>query len=241
MSVLRRLDASKRLIADFIELRRAPYVSISWGKDSMLMLWLVREVNPSIPCLWFDGGQYDEWPETYPFMRRVVDSWSLDLTVVYPETSLSDQWREYGVPWKLGDPADRAYAREFDRSLKAEAHRRGWDGQFVGMRAQESPNRKLLLYSRGPVYFGKGRRLWTCCPLWNWDVGDLWLATDMAGIPVHPIYSMDPTRPRHTVRLGVMAESCLQGQHGALTVFRRRHPSMFNALADQFPELRGRV
>lgn len=242
MSVIRRMDAAKRLIEEFVEDRESPYVCVSWGKDSMLMLWLVREVATGVPVLWFDGGRFDEWPETYPFADRVVEAWDLDLTVVRPQDGgLLQQWREHGVPDHLGAPADRAYAREFDRALTDAAHERGWDGQFVGMRARESPTRRLLLYSRGPVYYAQGRDLWVCCPLWNWDVGDLWLATDMAGIPVHPIYTMDPTRRRSEVRLGVMAETCLSGRHGAVAGFKRQHPGMFRELAEEFPEIGGMV
>lgn len=238
MSIRARTQASLNLIERFLEQCRDPAVSISFGKDSMLMLWLVRQVDESVPVVWFDGGKFDEWPETYAFRDRVVEEWGLDLITVRPRLSLVEQWRQYGVPWKRGSREEAAYTREFQHALDSEAHRRGWGGQFVGMRAAESPTRRRLLYCRGPVYYAVTRDLFVCCPLWNWSTGDVWLATDAYGIPVHPIYTMDPARRRETVRLGTMAETCLAGTPGALATFRRRHPGLFNELAAQFPELR---
>lgn len=234
---MRKVSRALALVERFLSERAAPFASVSFGKDSMLMLWLIRQVRSDIPVLWFDGGKFDEWPETYSFAERVRNEWDLDVVTVRPRLSLVEQWRRFGVPWKRGTRQEAAYTREFCGALDGEAHRRGWDGHFLGMRAAESKTRRLLLWGRGPIYYAKTRDLWCCCPLWDWTTAEVWYVTDRERIPVHPIYTADPARRRDEVRLGTMAETCFAGG-AALTVFKRRHPGLFNDLAREFPELR---
>jgi 3'-phosphoadenosine 5'-phosphosulfate sulfotransferase (PAPS reductase)/FAD synthetase len=236
VTLIRRVDESLRVIEEFLADRRTPFASVSFGKDSMLMLWLIRKLASDVPVLWFDGGRFDEWPETYPFVRRVSEEWGIAPIVVRPRLSLVEQWKQYGVPWKRGTKQEAAYTREFCGALDGEAKRRGFDGHFLGMRAAESRTRRLLLFSRGPVYYAKTRGLWCCNPLWRWSTAEVWHVTDREHIPVHPIYT-DPRRRRDEIRLGTLAETCFAGG-GALSVMRLRHPSLFNELCGEFPELR---
>ena len=70
----------------------------SFGKDSMLLLWLVRQIRPDTPVLWFRTGQDER------FAKRVIREWNLttfswapaDIYVV-AENGNRTLVHEYGV------------------------------------------------------------------------------------------------------------------------------------------------
>ena len=56
------------------------YVAFSGGKDSLVVLDLVRQVAPETPVAFFDSGL--EFPETYAYLEQLTKMWSLNLDVV---------------------------------------------------------------------------------------------------------------------------------------------------------------
>lgn len=67
------MDHAQQRVADILAHSASPAVLSSFGKDSMLLLWLVRQIRPATPVLWLQDGQ----PEY--FARQVIREW--DLTV----------------------------------------------------------------------------------------------------------------------------------------------------------------
>src|SRR3990170_7846672 len=58
-------------------------VSLSGGKDSTLVLHLVRSVNPSVPVVFNNTGV--EYPETVRFVHQLAVDWNLDLEETTPD------------------------------------------------------------------------------------------------------------------------------------------------------------
>lgn len=237
-------DAALRVIETALAQYPGPsFVACSFGKDSLVMLSLVRQVDPDVPVVWFDGGLYDEWPETYPFVQDVTQRWGLRLITVRPQRSLVEQWRVAGVPWARHTQAEAEYTRQFKHAIAEAVAAYGFTLGFVGMRMDESPHRRRLLSRRGPLYWHKGDGIYRCCPLWNWPVADLWAYARTAGIPEHPLYAklggalyQHSGKTRGQKRLGTMAETCF-AHLGALHEFRRLHPQMYSDLMREIPEL----
>lgn len=74
------MKTARKQIANALEHAKHPVVLSSFGKDSMLLLALVREIR-NVPVLWFRPG-FDE-----AFARTVIRDW--DLTVVsYPPADI---------------------------------------------------------------------------------------------------------------------------------------------------------
>lgn len=67
------LDRARLNVAMALGLNSSPAVLSSFGKDSMLLLWLVRDVRPDTPVIWFRTG-LDE-----SFGRRMVREWNLTV------------------------------------------------------------------------------------------------------------------------------------------------------------------
>lgn len=68
------MDQALTKVREALAQSKAPAVLSSFGKDSMLLLWLIREAyTGTVPVIWFPSG-HDE-----SFGRRMVREW--DLTV----------------------------------------------------------------------------------------------------------------------------------------------------------------
>jgi 3'-phosphoadenosine 5'-phosphosulfate sulfotransferase (PAPS reductase)/FAD synthetase len=234
--ITRRVDSAAQIIHAFTA-EHTPYVSMSWGKDSMVLLWLVRRLGLTLPVIWFDGGLYDEHPDTAAFAQAVCEHWGITMHIARPEIPLVEQWRRFGVPTGRATREDDAYTQQFVGALRRESERLGCDGALLGMRGDESVVRRAFVFKRrGHTYYVQRDRTWHCSPLWNWSTSDVWTLIDDAHIPVHPVYRQTRFQRREQIRLGVHAETAF-AHWGSLAHFRHYYPHLWNQLCLEFPEV----
>ena len=67
------------------------YVSFSGGKDSTVLLDLVRQINPNISAVFIDTGL--EYPETKEFVKTINN-----VTILRPKMSFKQVIEKYGYP-----------------------------------------------------------------------------------------------------------------------------------------------
>lgn len=65
------METARKVIAAALHEARRPAVLCSFGKDSMLLLHLVREALPQVPVIWFRTGQDER------FAKRMIAKWNL--------------------------------------------------------------------------------------------------------------------------------------------------------------------
>lgn len=87
---------AQRKVREVLAASSSPAVLSSFGKDSLLLLDLVREVRPATPVVWFRTG-LDE-----SFGRRMIREWDLHVL----------RWRPASV-YTLQENGDRALVQEF--------------------------------------------------------------------------------------------------------------------------------
>lgn len=87
------------------------YVSFSGGKDSTVMLDIVRGLYPDVPAVFFDTGL--EYPEIKEFVKSIDN-----VVYVRPKMSFRDVIKHYGYPVVSKEQAQ--YIRQFNntKSLK---------------------------------------------------------------------------------------------------------------------------
>jgi len=87
-----KVELSKKRIRDFYEkLNGEVYVSFSGGKDSTVLLYLVRSIYPEVPAVFVDTGL--EYPEIKDFVRTIPN-----VTWVRPKITFKEVLDKYGYP-----------------------------------------------------------------------------------------------------------------------------------------------
>lgn len=162
---LNKVDAAKELIRDSLD--RYPRIvgATSFGKDSMVMLHLLREVKPDLPV--FTVFMDTEFDETVEFSRRVAREWNLNYTELH-----GVQGRDVPVAECCG-------------RIKVEKHREvlaNYDAWFSGIRKTEGVTRanfEFVEQKGGLVKIN---------PILEFTELDVWRYTALFEIPINPKY-----------------------------------------------------
>lgn len=94
----RKVEESHKLLDSVLKKHRQPIVCWSGGKDSTVVLHLVRQHRPDIPVIYVDSGV--EFPETVEFVNFLAHSWNLNIVVTKPKKG-EEFWNigsKYGWP-----------------------------------------------------------------------------------------------------------------------------------------------
>lgn len=160
-----------------------PYIALSGGKDSLVLLALTHDIDPTIPAIWADDEL--EYPETPTYVPSLCRDLGVSLRVVQGwarHAGWFDPWRKQPF-WREPLPEMEWVGERMETwSVKA-----GYDCVLVGLRADEAAHRRQTLRRLGAVYDAVGgqRRIW---PLAGWSVGDVWAYIAARDLPYHPAY-----------------------------------------------------
>ncbi|MCC6147421.1 MAG: phosphoadenosine phosphosulfate reductase family protein [Anaerolineaceae bacterium] len=235
-----RIERSLKIIERGLQVMKSPYISMSFGKDSLVMSHLIWSHHPKIPMMYVNCGTFDEWPDT----QRVKQAFlSLFNDPVFVELSAPSIWQFFeSVGFFVQDEevtketrrAQSEYARSLGEALDDEAKRRGCDGAFIGLRAEESRIRNMLFNMRGDLYFAKTRGQWACHPLAEWTSKDIWAYIAKNDLPYNELYDLAP-EGRELARNGAMFGT-RSARYGRLVFLKRTYPDLFNRFVERFPE-----
>lgn len=234
------------------------FVSWSGGKDSTVVVDLARQVDPNVPVVFFDSGL--QFPETLEYLEHWARQWRLNFTVIPAEPDLLT------VMVALGGfdhaAADRRLGVELAELMitgpAAQAHQRHGCGSLWGVRAEESPGRRVLYRqrlaaetrarqdeSRESVRAEAGgvvRRVdgtVTYGPIWDWQRHHVFEYLAGRGIEPNLLYTK-------LARLGVpdqliRVDSIIDASklsNGHLSFLQVGWPDLFDRLAIALPRLR---
>lgn len=96
-----KVQMTKQRIRDFVR-EFDSYISFSGGKDSTVLLHIVREIYPDIPAVFVDTGL--EFPEIKQFVKRFDN-----VTILRPEMSFRQVILKYGYPLISKEVAQKIY------------------------------------------------------------------------------------------------------------------------------------
>ncbi|UCD93052.1 MAG: phosphoadenylyl-sulfate reductase [Methanobacteriota archaeon] len=153
-------------------------VACSFGKDSVTVLSLARELDPDVMVFWIKTGYAFE--ETEQFKDRLVKEWNLNLTEVSPETTREEMEEKHGKDLFREDP------KLCCQCLKVEPTRRvlkDLDAWITGLRRDETEHRKDLYiveeFEDMPVKVNA---------IAKWTNEDVWNYIKEYNIPYNPLY-----------------------------------------------------
>jgi phosphoadenosine phosphosulfate reductase len=160
-----------------------PWVACSFGKDSMVLLGLLRELDilEESKVLWINTG-YD-FAETLEFKDRIQKEWKLRLYTAAPRHTREEFEKEHGTELHRTDPSLCCRLNKVQplSNFFAEHDVYTW---ISALRRDESPARakiQILEYERD------GRRL-KINPLVNWTHDDVWDYLKSNNTPYNPLY-----------------------------------------------------
>lgn len=115
-SLKQKIDHSLFTIETYISRTEGQcYVAFSGGKDSSVLLDLVRMIDPTIPAVFVNTG--NEYPEIIKFVRHLRDDKGYNIIELTPKMRPREVWSKYGFPL-----ISKAQAEYIDRWRKNPAY-----------------------------------------------------------------------------------------------------------------------
>lgn len=173
------------------------------------MLHLAREEMPDIPVRFL--------------------SWRGETDVIDDYERVIGWWRERGVNLHVVEMARES----LDAAVAERWQTTGYDGYFIGFRADESKGRRITLRAQGVVY-RKADGMTRIAPLAWWSAADVGAYIVENGLPMLASYGGDVAQ-RTSSRVPREAFGIRERM---LAKLKTRDPAAFNELARRFPEVR---
>lgn len=151
----------------------------SFQAEDVVILDLLRKVNPQIPVLFLETGFH--FPETTAYRDQMARDWNVNLVNLVP-------FREVG-PLYQTDMAACCGARKVEPLMAALA---GYEVWFTGLRREQSPTRANLQHVE-PHKIPSGHQLTKVSPLAEWTWKDVWAYLKANDIPHLSLYDQGYT------------------------------------------------
>lgn len=211
--------------------KERPMIACSWGKDSMVMLHLVRKYCKRVMVVFSNTGV--EYPETLVYRDKLLKEWDIKN---YRETKpIKTFWeciKLYGYPkfrqmsnqGKNRTPKCCYYCKEKPAINLIKEYKP--DVEFVGLQASESMVRRLSFFREGEAFDSKKYGTRIVRPLMIWTDKDIWDYHEQENIPYNPLY-------KKMKRNGCMP---CTGFKGWKRVLANYNPDMYKFISRQIGE-----
>lgn len=223
-----KIQTTRNFIAEQLAATDRPALCCSFGKDSMLMLALVREQKPDIPVLYFQTVAH---PTKHAFAEKMIAGWNLN--VIRPAPSYRDaidagdhieiiEIHEVARRIFLYLPieAEPGYTPDADCICGLELAAAptpavtalNLTGVFIGHRGDDADSAYGAIPLKDPVHVVNGFRY--IYPLKDWTEADIWAASEFLKIPQnHARYGGDMTANNDYYPL---CTECLKSEPGSV-------------------------
>lgn len=193
-----KVDKSFSIVEKAVSASKTPIVLCSFGKDSMVMLHLIRKVREDIPVLFFKEAFH---PRKYIFANRIIAEWNLTV-YEYPPTAM-EIMNNNGVTeiinlYSLGFGAylylptgivqKQAHDSPFICALRDVYHKPKvdnfyyqWDLTFIGHK--DSDKDVILENAKPQDGYRQAGLTYFVYPLKDWTDADIWEYMEKNNIP----------------------------------------------------------
>jgi phosphoadenosine phosphosulfate reductase len=196
--------AAEALVREALTLGGKPCITNSFQVEDMVVLHLLRTIEPNIPVLFLDTGYH--FAETYEYRDRMAREWDLNLISLQAAQTVAEQEAAFG---KLNrtDPARCCQLRKVEPLMRG---LEPYDVWVTGLRREQSPTRRNLRKVEHHA-LPSGKTLLKVSPLADWNGKQVWNYITGHGIEYLPLYDrgypsigcepctslpLDPNNPR---------------------------------------------
>ena len=217
----KRVSAALEIIEAFLRVSDNPYIAVSGGKDSSVLLALCREIEPRLDAVHLDT--HCAYPET------------LAIFETYKNLKFVDVGDRFEMLEKggMGYTEKQGKLRNFDADW---TRRLGYDGYFYGLRVEESSKRRKHFGLRG-AFFQKKDGIWVCQPLAYFAYEDVWAYIVTNDLPYNALYDLMWDRPKHQQRVAGYT-LVKEANNGTVAFLKMTHPELFNKIVKATKEFR---
>lgn len=239
--------AQLRFVGGILDLQQFDkiLVSISGGKDSHAMLWLVRDLadRQGVPrdrmlAMYADTGM--EWHNAGEHVQRLCEAAGVELATVYPVRTLIERmkWQgqrfiERGITRRDGSagrvmfPSPRCrYCTTVQKKGPMDKLIRQYSGKLLkvtGERWAESKARSTYTeFVSVPRLNSRERVVYGWRPMLAFSEADIWAMVRDTGVPRHVCYEMGCER--------LSCAGCIFSRDHELKIEMRENPAIFEAL-----------
>jgi len=208
----RRMAQSLAIIKEALAIDSA-YVSVSWGKDSTVLLHLCQQVCPDILAVNFTS----EWRDKIDNYNDVITS----FLEIHPTN-----YREYVTDFPEGK--NKLYWSSLANSNPV---------AFVGCRNEESSNRRISYRTNGAIYqYTQGIRQGTyrAWPLACWSWQDVWAYICSHDIPYLASYEHCLNQAKDSSRTAIIHKSKKGKFHPHVHTIMKKQSEMLKVTAPEF-------
>lgn len=220
-----------QLIHEALEHSETWYIALSGGKDSTVVLDLVRAAAPDVPAV----ISIHKWrlPETTDYLKRIAD--------LHYVASGSDHATGWALNWNSKEEAEREFPGIpwFERDADRQSFGRGEGGCFLGLRKDENSYRRMNLGSLGALHRSALHAKWLCSPIADWSTLDVWAYIHSCDLDYNRAYDVMERIgvPLERQRVGPLAVERALG-YGQLAILKRGWPGLWNEYAAAHPKAR---
>lgn len=230
------------------------HVSLSFGKQSLVVAHMLYRTAPEMPMLFLASSESWLMHDFADVIDRFLSRWPINLTIVQTNNAALDisaavadlSRRQPSIHWRFKPPGDPGWTWKQSRDygqhdLQDMTDRGQFDGWFWGLAKEESRNRRITLSLQWdgqphPAIYRYGDGKYRCCPLANWQALDLAAYIATHDLPMLDAYRRQGLSARTTARVTRKA-----AEQGFMSLSRHYNMQVVNHLCARFPELRGAI
>lgn len=204
------------------------YISCSFGKDSMIILFLALQVRKDFPVVYVDTGV--DFPETRVFKEKIRKEWNLNLFEVKPKITFFDVMnRVKARGGRMDDGSKKSNICCYhlkEKPLLKFTRIQGFTHAITGITAMESRKRTWTACTKGMEYYAKKDKIWKVHPIMFWKPDEVFDFLEENRIPENPVYEKYGLD-----RTGCMCCTCYKGWREQLS---RVNPKLYRIIMERY-------
>jgi phosphoadenosine phosphosulfate reductase len=168
-----------QIVSENLANAAAPCITSSFQAECVVVVHMLRNVQPDIPVLFLDTVHH--FADTYAYRDALADRWGLNLVNLRAAEPTPGLWQT---------DTQACCARHKVGPLFAALEH--YDVWFTGLRREQSPTRANLAAVE-PFSLPTGKTLRKVSPLADWTTKDVWQYAKLHDIPLLPLYDLGYT------------------------------------------------